>query len=185
MLEFVRGATGMLRNRIDFFRPASREAAIMILVILTGGILNSVVSAQTTLIVPKPVVSGGGPTRYLPNRLSQHALAYYGAVWGIDAISVKAVESGELIRFSYQVLDPQKAKMLNDKTTSAFLVAPAMGIRLSIPTLEKVGQLRQSSTPEAGKSYWMAFSNPGRRVKPGTRVDVVIGNFRAEALVVE
>ncbi len=53
------------------------------------------------------------------------------------------------------------------------------------PTLEKVGQLRQSSTPEPGKSYWMAFSNPGRRVKRGDRVDVVIGQFRADKLVVE
>jgi hypothetical protein len=31
----------------------------------------------------------------------------------------------------------------------------------------------------------MAFSNVGRRVKRGDRVNVVIGNFRAEGLVVE
>lgn len=129
--------------------------------------------------------SAGTPTRYLPNRVSQHAAAYYGAIWGIDDIRVKAVESGELIRFSYEILDTNKAKVLNDKDNSAFLVVPDLGIRLSVPTLEKVGQLRQSSTPEAGKSYWMAFSNPGRRVKPGDRVNVVIGKFRAEALVVE
>jgi hypothetical protein len=175
----------MLGDRTVFNRPVNCEGAMLILVILTCGILQSAASAQTAALFPKPATTGGAPTRYLPNRLSQHALAYYGAVWGIDAITVKAVESGELIRFSYRVLDPQKARMLNDKTISAFLVAPALGIRLSIPTLEKVGQLRQSSTPEAGKSYWMAFSNSGRRVKPGTRVDVVIGNFRAEALVVE
>jgi hypothetical protein len=110
---------------------------------------------------------------------------YYAGVWGIDALSVKAAESGELIRFSYQILDAEKARILNDKKNNAFLIAPALGIRLSIPTLEKVGQLRQSSTPEAGRSYWMAFSNPGRRVKRGDRVDVVIGQFRAEGLDVE
>lgn len=175
----------MLRNKTDFIRLASREAAIVILVILTYGMVNSVASAQATAIVPKPAISGGAPTRYLPNRLSQHALAYYGAVWGIDAITVKAVESGELIRFSYQVLDSDKAKSLNDKTNTPFLIAPAAGVRLSVPTLEKVGQLRQSGTSEAGKSYWMAFSNPGRRVKPGDHVDVTIGRFRVEGLVVE
>jgi hypothetical protein len=58
-------------------------------------------------------------------------------------------------------------------------------VKLVIPSLEKVGQLRQSSTPEAGKSYWMAFSNPGRTVKRGDRVDVIIGQFRAAGLVVE
>ena len=55
-----------------------------------------------------------------------------------------------------------------------------------IPSLEKVGQLRQAPrTIEAGQSYWMAFSNSGRPVKPGDRVEVVIGNFRATGLTVE
>jgi hypothetical protein len=45
--------------------------------------------------------------------------------------------------------------------------------------------LRQTATPEEGKSYWMAFSNKGRPVKRGDRVTVVIGHFRAEGLVVE
>jgi hypothetical protein len=58
-------------------------------------------------------------------------------------------------------------------------------VQLVVPTLDKVGQLRQSSTPEAGKSYWMGFSNKGRLVKRGDRVDVVIGQFKAQGLVVE
>jgi len=31
----------------------------------------------------------------------------------------------------------------------------------------------------------MAFSNSGRRVRPGDRVDIVIGPFHANGLVVE
>jgi hypothetical protein len=54
-----------------------------------------------------------------------------------------------------------------------------------VPTLEKVGQLRQSSTPEAGKIYWMVFSNKGGHVKRGHRVSVVIGKFRVDNLLVE
>jgi len=45
--------------------------------------------------------------------------------------------------------------------------------------------LRQSSTPEMGKTYWMAFSNKGGVVKRGDRVDIVIGQFRAEGLIVD
>jgi len=125
------------------------------------------------------------PTRYLPNRAPGREAAYYGLFWGVDAFSVKAVESGELLRFSYHVLDADKAKPINDKKIDAYLIAPAAQIRLSVPSLEKVGQLRQVNTPEAGKSYWMAFSNPGRRVRRGDRVDVVIGKFHVENLVVE
>lgn len=147
--------------------------------------VSSALLGQSADSASTPMKSAAPLSHYLPNRLSRHAVAYYGTVWGIDALTVKAVESGELIRFSYQVLDPWKARLLNDKTNAAFLIAPDAGIRLSVPTLEKVGQLRQSSPPEPGKSYWMAFSNPGRRVKPGDRVEVVIGHFRAEGLTVE
>jgi hypothetical protein len=98
---------------------------------------------------------------------------------------VKAVESGKIIRFSYRVLDADKAKALNDKKSEPFLIDLQAGVKLVVPSLEKVGQLRQSSTPEAGRSYWMAFSNPTRSVKRGDRVSILIGQFRAEGLVVE
>jgi len=169
-----------------------RHVTVMWLaVFLASSIFVSAMSAHSqstpppATSTPKPASVAGTPTRYLPNKLSRHAAMYYGAIWGVDSLTVKAAESGELIRFSYQVLDPNKAKPLNEKTNSAFLIAPAAGIRLSIPSLEKVGQLRQISTPEAGKFYWMAFSNPGRKVKRGDRVDIVIGQFLAEDLVVE
>ena len=92
---------------------------------------------------------------------------------------------GALIRFSYEVLDPNKAAPLGDKRIEPKLVAPDAHVMLVIPSLEKVGQLRQSNKLEAGKSYWMAFSNPRRTVKPGDRVDVVIGQFHADGLIVE
>jgi hypothetical protein len=95
------------------------------------------------------------------------------------------VESGELIRFNYRVLDPGKAQPLNDKKSEPFLFDERVRAKLVVPSLEKVGQLRQSSTPEAGKVYWMAFSNKGGLVKRGDRVTVVIGNFHAEGLIVE
>jgi hypothetical protein len=41
------------------------------------------------------------------------------------------------------------------------------------------------STPVEGKSYWMAFSNSGRLVRRGDRVNIVIGQFHADNLVVE
>jgi len=37
-----------------------------------------------------------------------------------------------------------------------------------VPTVEKIGALRQTATPEPGHEYWMVFSNPGKLVKQGT-----------------
>ena len=110
---------------------------------------------------------------------------YYEGVWGVSELHVKTAESGMLIRFDYRVLDPQKAAALNDKKVEPQLFDAQAGVKLIVPQMEKVGKLRQSSTPKAGMVYWMAFSNPTRVVKPGHSVDIVIGSFRANNLVVE
>jgi hypothetical protein len=110
---------------------------------------------------------------------------YYQGAWGVDSFRVKWAESGELIRFSWRVVDPDKAAVLNDKKAEPTLIDPQAGVSLVVPGVSNVGKMRQSGTPEAGKSYWMAFSNVGRRVKRGDRVMVVIGKFRAEGLAVE
>lgn len=138
-------------------------------------------------VKPTPVkpTRTGTPSHYRPNPFPKRAQSYYGVVWGLDSLSVKAVESGALIRFSYRVLDPEKARILNDKKIDAFLDSPSENVRLSIPSLEKVGQLRQATTEESGRSYWMAFSNPRRTVKRGDHINVVIGKFHADGLIVE
>jgi hypothetical protein len=141
---------------------------------------------------PAPVPAAGsgtksrpGPSPYAPDRFAGRAGLNYRLIWGIDSISVRLVESGELVRFTYRVLDPSKAQVLNDKQSQATLDDPKAGVSLVVPTMEKIGQLRQTSAPEAGRSYWVTFSNKGRRVKRSDRVDVVIGQFRANNLVVD
>lgn len=129
--------------------------------------------------------AGAAPPHYQPDRFAGRAAKYYWAVWGIDSISVKLVESGELVRFSYRVIDPARAAVLHEKRNEASLIDAAAGVSLVVPTMEKVGQLRQSPTPEAGRSYWMAFSNRGRLVKRGDRVDVLVGTFQAKNLIVD
>jgi hypothetical protein len=131
----------------------------------------------------KPAVAATSP--YHPSRFPKRAGLQYALVWGVDSLSVKWAESGEMIRFSYRVLDADKAKALNDKNAVPSLVDWRAGAGLVVPSMEKVGQLRQSEDPVAGKSYWMAFSNKGRLVKRGDHVDVVIGQFRANDLVVD
>lgn len=170
--------------RKNALRLTMTAAMALLAGISASGTFVSLLAAQST--------PGGGnhlavsaPKHYRPDRFAGRAGKYYELVWGVDALRVKAAESGELIRFSYEVLDPQKAASLNDKKLEPKLIAPDAHAILIIPSLEKVGQLRQSSTPVAGKNYWMAFSNPRRTVKSGDRVDIVIGSFHAQGLVVE
>ena len=139
-------------------------------------------AAATAAQVPAASVT---VRRYRPDRFAGRAGKHYELIWGIDSLNVKLVESGEVVRFTYRVLDPDKAKTLNDKRNEPSLIDPRAGVKLVVPTMEKVGQLRQAGAPQAGKAYWMAFSNKGRPVKKGDRVDVVIGQFRAQGLVVD
>jgi len=105
--------------------------------------------------------------------------------WGIDDVHVRSTASGSVVRFSYRVVDAAKARILNDKNTNPYLIVNKTGAKLEVPTTEKIGKLRQTSTPEDGREYWMVFTNVGRALKPGDHVDIVIGGFRADELVVE
>lgn len=152
-------------------------------ILLTASLAQSPQRSGATA-APSATSPPPGNFRYHPS-VPARARDYYQLVWGVDSLTVRPVESGELIRFNYRVVDAVKAQALNDKKSEPFLVDEAAGVKLVVPSMEKVGQLRQSSTPEVGKVYWMAFSNKGGVVKRGDRVSVVIGNFHAYGLVVE
>lgn len=164
---------------------------IWLAVVIAGSMVSSNVFSQSpqdehgTAAPAKKSSPVALPRRYSQNRMAAKARQYYSVIWGVDSLSVKSVESGEIIRFSYRVVDVDKARPLNSKKNEPSLIDPTAGVQLVVPQMEKIGKLRQSSTPEPGKMYWMAFSNRGGLVKPGHRVDVVIGQFRAQGLIVQ
>ena len=149
-----------------------------------GSTVKKAHSAAATRSVA-PAKSTGAAHRYRPERFAGRAGTYYRLVWGIDDLVVKWGESGEVVRFSYRVLDASKAKVLNDKKNEPSLIDPERGVSLVVPSMENVGQLRQSAPPESGKAYWMVFSNKGRLVRRGDHVNVVIGAFHADGLIVD
>jgi hypothetical protein len=167
--------------------------------ILASFLLSGVLLAQNATAVPlENKTQAGTPAlksapanvtrqhyRYRPVITSTHAANYYFLRWGVDSMVVRLAESGEIVRFSWRVVDSAKAAQLHDKNAKPALIDPKRQVSLEVPTMEKVGQLRQTGTPEEGRKYWMAFSNKGRPVKAGDRVTVVIGQFRADGLAVE
>jgi len=129
-----------------------------------------------------------GNTKQSPYRNVGHsawAAMYNSTTWGVDQLRVQKTSSGELLRFTYRVVDANKAKVLHEKKAEPHLIGVRSHAMLSVPTLENVGQLRQTEALENGKDYWVLFSNKGDLVKKGDRVDVVIGDFYASGLTVE
>jgi hypothetical protein len=140
------------------------------------------------LTKPKtPAASNGSfkPSRYQNTKGTEKAQQYYAGVWGVDKLRASYTSSGNLIKFTYRVIQPKLAKTLGDHENAPELIGIRSNAVLHIPTMEKIGQLRQMSAAEAYKDYWMVFSNKGNLVKPGDEVSVIIGQFRADGLIVE
>jgi hypothetical protein len=129
-----------------------------------------------------------GSARHSPYRaikITEKAKKQYLVMWGVDKLRVSSTSSGNLIRFSYHVAVPELAKPLAEKSSTPYLYGQASRALLQVPVMDKVGPLRQSAAPVAGQEYWMVFSNKGNLVKVGDRVNVVIGTFHADSLMVE
>ena len=106
--------------------------------------------------------------------------------WGIEITSLRLSMHGRMVDFRYKVVDPQKAATLGDPKAKPYLLDQATGAKLVVPRSPKVGPLRQSAENlTAGKVYFTLFANHSKAVKAGSKVTVVVGDFRAENLVVQ
>jgi len=105
--------------------------------------------------------------------------------WGVEVLGVRLASHDWMLQFKYRVVDPEKSKPLLDRHSVAYLVDETSGARLAVPAMENIGDLRQTTTPEANRVYFMNFGNANQIVRHGSKVDVVIGGFHAEGLVVD
>jgi hypothetical protein len=132
-----------------------------------------------------PSTGRGHPSPYRPMKGSDRSREFYRATWGIDRLRVSYTMSGNLIRFSFRVVEPKLAHPLGDHEATPQLYAPKAHAFLQVPTMEQVGPLRQLHTDKAGEEFWLLFSNKGNLVHKGDRVNLIIGKFHADGLVVE
>jgi hypothetical protein len=104
--------------------------------------------------------------------------------WGVEVLGVQQASGGYMLEFRFRVLDAKLAASLFDRKIRPQLIDSATGARVIVPSPEKVGELRNVNPPEAGRNYWIMFANPGKFISPGRKVSVVIGDFRADGLIV-
>ncbi|MFA5352827.1 MAG: hypothetical protein WC291_01225 [Thermodesulfovibrionales bacterium] len=90
-----------------------------------------------------------------------------------------------MLDFRYRVIDPVKAAPLFNRKERTYLLDQATGAKFLVPSAPKVGALRTTRPPQADRNYFALFANPGGFVKKGNKVTVVIGDFKAEDLIVQ
>jgi len=115
---------------------------------------------------------------------SSRAMTYLKRTWGIEILFVREASSGYMLEFRYKVIDAEKAAPLFERQTKPILTDVKTGAKMVVPTPAKTGALRNSNTPVDGRTYWMFFANPGKLVQVGDAVDIEIGKFLVEGLIV-
>ena len=107
--------------------------------------------------------------------------------WGVKLINLNVSAAGYMLDFRFHVLDAEKALPLFDHRIKPYVIVERSNAKLPVPMAAKVGAFRTTNRGKnikADKTYYMLFGNPDSHVKPGEKVTVVIGDFRAEHLVV-
>ncbi|MET0061388.1 MAG: hypothetical protein ABW176_03740 [Candidatus Thiodiazotropha endolucinida] len=107
--------------------------------------------------------------------------------WGIRLISLRLTAAGYMIDFRFRVLNVEKSKNFFDQRIKPHLVVERSNAKLPIPMAAKVGAFRTTNRGQnikPNKTYYMVFGNPDAHVKSGEKVTMVIGDFKAEHLIV-
>jgi hypothetical protein len=105
--------------------------------------------------------------------------------YGIDVVGVRRLASGWMLEMRYRVLDPVKATPFGNEHLRPYLLHDKTGAKLAVPSMENIGELRQSGRLKADRDYYMLFGNANQLVQSGDLVTVVVGNARIEGLIVE
>jgi len=167
--------------------PQQRVVGSLACVTACGVLLAAQASAapSTSASAPKPAQHRVHHSPYLAAQHLNSADVNYAVQWGVDSMQVHQTNGGNLIRFSYRVVDTKKATVLVDRAATPLMVSATARVALQVPVMDKVGPLRQATELESGKTYWMVFSNKGGTVKSGDHVSVVVGSFHVDGLVVQ
>ena len=147
---------------------------------LISSIITSSIFVYAALFSQLLIVSAcatSGKTHSSPDLMAEQ--------WGVKVLRISLSAEGYMLDFRYRVLDAEKAAPLFERKNKAYLVDQASGAKFQVPESPKVGALRTTRPPERDKNYFVIFANPGRYVKKGNTVTVVIGDIKIENLVVE
>jgi len=149
-------------------RVRLRSAAIVLHVVLVAGGLLISGCASTHTDTPETVSAEKAPS------LEEQ--------WGVEVVALRLTGNNYMLDFRYKVLDPDKAAELFERANKPALIHVATGAKLEVPRPAKTGPLRPTNPPQAGRTYFMLFSNPGV-VQAGDEVTIEIGDFKADVVV--
>lgn len=106
--------------------------------------------------------------------------------WGIEVRQITLSAEGYMLDFRYRIIDTERAREVTKRQAQCYVIDQKSGARMIVPAPPKVGSLRNKSLePVEGKTYYVMFANPGRRIRRGDKVTVVIDDMQIHDLEVQ
>lgn len=139
-------------------------------------------------LIPLAAVAGAAPTATATRAIAAPPPTPADALterWGVEVVSLRRTAAGNMLDFRYRVLDATKAAPIFTNCSNPVLVDESTGAVMGVPSPPKTGPLRSLRPPMAGKTYAMFFANPEKFIQAGSKVTIVIGDFRVQGVVVE
>jgi hypothetical protein len=158
---------------------------VMTLVWITLGVIGAGFWSYQRNIGPPGTAGRLGPAEMEAEAITETQPPEPQRQWGIEVESLSLSAAEYMLVFRYRVTDPDKAMPVFDRKVKPYLLDKETGGKYRVPRPPKVGPLRQTTLkPEFGRVYYMMFANPGKFLKKGKIVDVVIGDYIASNLVI-
>jgi hypothetical protein len=127
------------------------------------------------------------PTATAANPATQADASSVEGTYGIRVEGLRLTAAGSMLDFRYRVLDAQKAAPFLNGKIQPSLLDEARSARLGVPDTPTLGRIRQTSRNgviHTDRSYFIMFGNPGKALKSGDRVALLLGPVKITDLVV-
>jgi hypothetical protein len=109
------------------------------------------------------------------------------STYGIHVEGLRLSAAGSMLDFRYRVVDPDKAMPVLDGKVQPYLFDGLRGAKLGVPESPVMGRMRQTSRNRLIKTdhtYFIMFGNPGKAVKSGDKVTLLMGQLKITDLTV-
>jgi hypothetical protein len=100
-------------------------------------------------------------------------------VHGIQVQALHLSAAGAMLDFRYRVVDPVEAAPLLNGKVKVYLVDEARGAKLGVPNSPVLGSIRQTARNQyiaTNHTYFIMFGNPGKAVRSGDTVTLLVGD---------
>ena len=100
----------------------------------------------------------------------------------VEVVLARLAANQEFVGVRFRMIG---ADRIDPETTEIHLIDELTGERFPVVRLQRIGRLAEFSAPGENGVHFVMFRNLEGKLKPGSRVTMVVGNARQEQLLLQ